>query len=368
MEYHKRDEVSLYRADSLHCYDEWEPPVVIISDGPYGLGGYPGDPPNSEQLAEFYEPHIEKWSEHSTPITTLWFWNTEIGWANVNPVLIKHGWEYRNCHIWDKGIAHIAGNSNSKTLRKFPVTTELCVQYTKKASFVVDGGEMDMQSWLRYEWERTGLPFYKTNEVCGLKNAATRKYFTKDHLWYYPPPESFEKIVMYANRYGREQGKPYFSVDGKKPLTGKEWTNLRAKFHFENGVTNVWREPAVRGAERLKEQYRCLHNNQKPLKLISLCLRCSSDIGDVVWEPFGGLCSAAISAHKLKRKCYAAEINREYFEAARERLQSYDINQEFSFSDTSIQGISAADIFTSDAAFGATIEDHAEQFYPRSVS
>ena len=45
------------------------------------------------------------------------------------------GWEYRCCHIWDKGIAHIAGNANTKTLRKFPVVTEVCVQYVKKTFF-----------------------------------------------------------------------------------------------------------------------------------------------------------------------------------------------------------------------------------------
>ena len=110
---------------------------------------------------------------------------------------------------------------------------------------------------------------------------------------------------------------------------------MRAKFHFENGVTNVWREPAVRGNERLKNQHKCIHSNQKPLKLINLCIRSSSDVGDMVWEPFGGLCSVAISAHQLKRKCYAAEINSEYFRAAVERLTDYDINQEFAFYDGS---------------------------------
>ena len=254
MQSYKRDEVIIYAGDSLNLYSKWESPVVIISDGPYGVGGYRGDPPTSEYLREWYKPHIEKWSEYSTPMTTLWFWNTEIGWANVHPTLIEHGWEYRNCHIWDKGIAHIAGNSNSKTLRKFPVVTEVCVQYTKKAFFNANGIQMDMQQWLRYEWERTGLPLYKTNEACGVRNAATRKYFTKDHLWYYPPPEAFEKIVEYANRYGSEDGKPYFSLDGQKPIAGKEWTKLRSKFYCENGITNVWREPAVRGSERLKKR------------------------------------------------------------------------------------------------------------------
>jgi site-specific DNA-methyltransferase (adenine-specific) len=330
---YEKDGVIIYAGDSLDLCSQWETPVVIISDGPYGVGGYPGDPPIPERLAEWYEPHIQKWTECSTPVTTLWFWNTEVGWANVHPILVKHGWEYRNCHVWDKGIAHIAGNSNGKTLRKFPVTTEVCVQYTKKAFFEVDGVQMDMQQWLRYEWERTGIPLYKTNEACGVKNAATRKYFTKDHLWYYPPTEAFEKIAEYAKRYGTADGNPFFSVDGIKPITGRAWANLRAKFYFENGVTNVWREPAVRGSERLKNQYKCIHSNQKPLKLINLCIRSSSDVGDVVWEPFGGLCSSAISSHKLKRKCYAAEINGEYFRAAVDRLKDYDINEEFAFYD-----------------------------------
>ena len=61
--------------------------------------------------------------------------------------------------------------------------------------------------------------------------------FTKDHLWYYPPPEAFEKIVEYANRYGSEDGKPYFSLDGQKPITGRGWAKLRSKFYCENGIT-----------------------------------------------------------------------------------------------------------------------------------
>ena len=257
-------------------------------------------------------------------MTTLWFWNTEIGWANVHPLLDECGWEYRNCHIWDKGIAHIAGNSNSKTLRKFPVVTEVCVQYTLRAVFRADCGLLTMRDWLRHEWERTGLPFSKTNEICGVKNAATRRYFTKDHMWYYPPPEAFEALSAFANTYGSEKGKPYFSLDGKHPLTRDDWAKLRAKFHCENGVTNVWRESAVRGSERLKTRSKCIHNNQKPLRLIELCLRASSDPGDVVWEPFGGLCSVGLAALRLGLTCFSAEIRREYFEIAHRRLGKYD--------------------------------------------
>lgn len=313
-------DIQLYSGDVMGWYDIWPTPVVIVSDGPYGLGSYPGDPPTPDRLAEWYRPHIEQWSQKSTPQTTLWFWNSEIGWATVHPVLAANGWKYRACHVWDKGKAHIAGNANTKTLRMFPVVTEVCVQYIREPEFKSNGKPQTVKEWLRSEWRRTGLPFHLANEACGVKSAATRKYLTTDHLWYYPPADAFERLVEYANKLGDPCGLPYFSSDGKRPILRDEWNSMRAKFYCEYGVTNVWREPPVNGIERLKAGGRVVHINQKPLRLLELCIRASSDEGDVVWEPFGGLCSVAVASHNLGRQWRSAEINQSYYAAAHTRL------------------------------------------------
>jgi len=310
--------VTLYHADVLSLYDQWDPPIVIICDGPYGVGSFFSDFPIPEALPGWYEPHIKAWSEKATPQTTLWFWNSEIGWATVHPLLVRYGWKYVNCHIWDKGLSHVAGNSNTKTLRELPVVTEVCVQYVKDVR--ING--LSLKEWLRREWERTGLPLSKANEACRVKNAATRKYLTKDHLWYFPPPEMFEGLVQYANKRGKPEGRPYFSVDGKEPIAAEEWGRMRAKFYCKPGITNVWREPALHGSERLKEGNRSLHLNQKPLKLMELIIELCSDSGDLVWEPFGGLCTGAVAAYKLGRKCVSAEIERYLFEIAAWRLMN----------------------------------------------
>ena len=304
----------------MEWYDVWPDPVVIISDGPYGLGSHPGDPPTPDELGAWYEPHIRQWSERATPLTTLWLWNSEIGWATIHPVLVANGWRYRACHIWDKGKAHVAGNANTKTLRMFPVVTEVCVQYVREPEVCSNGSRLTVKDWLRSEWSRTGLPFRLANEACGVKNAATRKYLTADHLWYQPPSEAFERLAEYANRHGDPREAPYFSVDGKTPLSRDEWDNMRAKFHCQYGVTNVWREPPVNGDERLKSGGRVVHINQKPLRLLEMCIRASSDEGDVVWEPFGGLCSVAVAAHRLGREWRSAEISDSFYRAARARL------------------------------------------------
>jgi site-specific DNA-methyltransferase (adenine-specific) len=320
----KRGNVTIHFAKAEDLYARWPEPVAIVSDGPYGIGGFPGDPPSVETLPTIYQPHIQAWSKYATPQTTLWFWNTELGWATIHPLLVTAGWDYRCCHIWDKGLSHVAGNANSLTLRKFPVVSEVCVQYVKRAAFMSDGVELSMKEWLRAEWRRTGLPFKLTNEACGVADAATRKYFTADHLWYYPPVEAFVAFAAYANKHGRIEGRPYFSIDGKRVISGDEWAKMRAKFKCEFGIHNVWREPPVRGTERLKEKYRCIHNNQKPLRLIDIAINASTECGDVVWEPFGGLCSVAISAHRLGRKAVSAEVLPQYFLAAKERLATYD--------------------------------------------
>lgn len=316
--------VRLDLADAAAQYSTWPAPTVIVSDGPYGLNLFPGDPPTEEGLAEWYAPHVAAWSKYSLPETTLWFWCTEVGWATVHPVLRLHGWEYRALHVWDKGVGHIAGNVNSETIRGFPVVTEVCAQYVRNVRLPNAGGRpTPMKQWLREEWQRSGLPLSRTNAACGVKNAATRKYFTRCHLWYFPPPEMMERLVAYANEHGDPAGRPYFSLDGSKPVTAAEWGGMRAKWNHRHGVTNVWSEPAVRGSERLKnDRTKAAHANQKPLRLIEQIVTAASDAGDVVWEPFGGLCPSAVVSLRTGRRCFSAELNETFYALARERLEA----------------------------------------------
>ena len=305
--------------DSLQFYEQWPSPTTIVSDGAYGVLGFEGDTSDHLTLPQWYETHIAAWSRRATPLTTLWFWNSEIGWAAVHPILEKHGWRYVNANTWNKGKGHIAGNVNTAKIRRFPVVSEVCVQYVFSAH--VDG--VGLREWLYQEWKRTGLPLRKANEACGVADAAVRKYLDQGHLWYYPPPEMFARMQEYANIHGRQEGRPYFSFDGTNPATAADWARMRAKFHCPHGFTNVWERPALRGAERFKlngDSGKAIHLNQKPLDLISMIIEATSDEGDVIWEPFGGLFTACIAARQLKRKAFGAEIDPTYFHYALHRL------------------------------------------------
>lgn len=92
--------VTLCYGDSLRYYTTWSPPNVIVSDGGYGLLGFEGDTSDHLRLPEWYETHVEAWSRAVQTTAVLWFWNSEIGWAAVHPVLERHRWRYVNCNIW----------------------------------------------------------------------------------------------------------------------------------------------------------------------------------------------------------------------------------------------------------------------------
>ncbi len=312
----------IFHANALDCYERWPRPQCIIADGPYGLGKFPGEPVTADALPEAYAPHIAAWSKAALPSTTLWFWNREIGWAKVHPLLEAHGWVFEETVVWDKGVAHVAGNCNSKTIRGLPVVTEVAVRYTRKVELPTEAfGALPLKQWLRYEWLRSGLPLSDSNPACGVKNAATRKYLTQCHLWYFPPGEAVVAMARWCKQKGRPTEHPYFSLDRVHEITADAWEGLRAKWHHEHGLTNVWSVSALRDDERVRNGDGVfLHANQKPLSFMERMIRATTDEGDVVWEPFGGLCSASVAASLLRRQAYAAELLEDYYNAAVRRV------------------------------------------------
>lgn len=314
---------TVYNGDSLRLYERWERPTCIIVDGPYGLGKFPGEPNSVTELPAWYAPHIAAWAKYATTDATLWFWGSELSWASVHSIFDIHGWQYEEACIWDKGLAHVAGNVNSKTIRGVPVVSEIAVRYTRRNRLAdINGNMLTLKEWVRAEWLRSGLPLSKSNDACGVKNAATRKYLTQCHLWYFPPAEAMEKMADYCARYGQETTRPYFSLDGRSPFNMANWERMRAKWNHVHGVTNIWQLPPVHGSERLKSTDGYIHANQKPLQLMKRQVLASTDIEDVVWEPFGGLFSATLAAVSLGRRPFAAEMNAEFYRAGTERLKA----------------------------------------------
>jgi len=85
---------------------------------------------------------------------------------------------------------------------------------------------------------------------------------------------------------------------------------------------NVWYIPRVR--YRMPEYEN--HPTQKPEELLERIIKASSNVGDIVLDPFAGTFTTCAVAKKLNRKSIGIEIEKEYIKIGLRRL---DITSEF---------------------------------------
>ncbi len=114
-------------------------------------------------------------------------------------------------------------------------------------------------------------------------------------------------------------------------VKGKKW-----KFNYEelknlnlhrtkDGKLKQMRDfielPLVQGKERMKDENgRTLHPTQKPEKLLEIIITATSNIGDIILDPFFGTGTTGYVAKKLKRNWIGIETNKKYIKAAEKRI------------------------------------------------
>jgi site-specific DNA-methyltransferase (adenine-specific) len=87
-------------------------------------------------------------------------------------------------------------------------------------------------------------------------------------------------------------------------------------------MRDVWPLPLVQGKERLRgEDGRALHPTQKPEELLRRIIIASSNVGDVVLDPFNGSGTTTVVAKRLGRKWVGIEKEKTYYEMSLRRMK-----------------------------------------------
>lgn len=111
----------------------------------------------------------------------------------------------------------------------------------------------------------------------------------------------------------------------KKSAEQKTYTfNYHAMKHLndEKQMQNVWHIPLCTGPERIKVNGKKAHSTQKPEALLYRVILSSSNPGDLVLDPFFGSGTTGAVAKRLKRNYIGIELEKEYIEIARERIEN----------------------------------------------
>jgi DNA modification methylase len=90
-------------------------------------------------------------------------------------------------------------------------------------------------------------------------------------------------------------------------------------FISQQEMHNFIETPICMYPERLKNPK---HPTQKPIKVLSKIITIASNENDIVLDPFMGVGSTGVSALNLKRKFIGFEIDDNYFNAAKSRIEN----------------------------------------------
>ena len=80
------------------------------------------------------------------------------------------------------------------------------------------------------------------------------------------------------------------------------------------GTSNILRIPNIIGNK--------LHPTEKPIELMKVLISNSSEQNDVVLDPFMGTGSCGVACKELRRDFIGVEIDKKYFDIAKERIEN----------------------------------------------
>ena len=103
------------------------------------------------------------------------------------------------------------------------------------------------------------------------------------------------EFIIYANK-----GRAVFNDDAKR-------------------LADIWCVARITGSEQI-------HQNQKPTNLISRIINQHTKPNDLILDPFMGSFTTAVCCHRLQRHFIGAELDKDYFEKGKKRLEE-EINQ-----------------------------------------
>lgn len=144
------------------------------------------------------------------------------------------------------------------------------------------------------------------------RGAQTNWKNTSEDIWFCTAGEDY-KFHADRVRIRRPVIAPYRDESGRP----KDWNDHEAGAYRDTAPANLWTDITVPFWSMPENTE---HPTQKPEKLVAKLILASSDIGDVVLDPFLGSGTSAVVAKKLGRRWIGIEIEREYCALAQKRL------------------------------------------------
>jgi adenine-specific DNA-methyltransferase len=227
---------------------------------------------------------IEKLSRVSKHSGSVWLFGMAYQLGFLIPLFEKYGFTYRQHITIDKGMKSAAGRVSSK-LKMFPTVTEYIVYFHKESRHIIKKYLQDKMK----ESKKTPL---EINTALGKATNGGGKWSTIAGIR--------QQNIQYPTREDWNSLKPILNLDWN-------YDDYIFKFNLPAGLTDVWNDISFQEKGRI-------HPTQKPKQLIERIIKCSSNPGDIVLDPFMGSGQTARVCKSLGISFIGCEIDTKYYE------------------------------------------------------
>jgi len=144
----------------------------------------------------------------------------------------------------------------------------------------------------------------------------------------YSPLKNHENILVFSKKRGKyfpqmEKGNPFKGFKSDEKNIGEVYGDLKS-IHKENNGT---RYPKT--VKKFKQDRGGLHPTQKPIELMEYLIKTYSEKNDVVLDNCMGSGTTGVACIKLNRNFIGIELDEKYFNVAKKRIESYNLNDFF---------------------------------------
>ncbi|ODN41117.1 hypothetical protein BGC07_17740 [Piscirickettsia litoralis] len=214
--------------------------------------------------------------------------------------------------VWNKPNGRHLMVQRSSQRKYFPQTEHVLFAESKNAPVA----QKEMLEPLRYymnEWTRAGLTKKEAEQVVG---SSARHYFNASQ-WSLPSKERYEQLRSYArakdkNIYPRSYSDLQHEYMVRRKQARRPFSADEVDFN-----TDLWEFKTV-------VSYKGRHPCEKPLQLYAQIIKASSREGDTILDPFLGSGNSGVLAKELKRNFLGIEIDQEYFNRCKQKINNLD--------------------------------------------
>ena len=301
-------ETNLYLGDCLEIMKGIPDNSVnaVITDPPYFRivdADFDNEWKTLEDYLAWLEPRAKQWRRILKNNGSLYVFGDDKVTAYIQVMLDKL-FLLLNVIVWNK--TNNFATVYTKNNRCWTTTSERILFYS--AQYDPTGWEtvkLDMNNFIslrnyfqKYQ-EAIGLNIKQINERLGHRKAEHAFYWGSTQ-WDLPTPETYEELKVFETNHG---------------FVRREYEELRRVFHADRKTIDVITGPIVKSKNNTE------HPTTKPLWLMKRLVSVSTNLGDVILDPFMGSGTTGVACVQTGRKFIGIEIDEKYFEIAKKRIQ-----------------------------------------------